>query len=140
MWLPFSPMGASAESTKNFPKPCYPELSPAARKEEAQPLASNSNDALFSSSIDKSPSLLQQSRPVIRHFVLALVLSSAALAQTVEKAVGYSVSLERRTEHIVHVSVRVPRSPAGTHELILPVWNALYQVRDFSQYVIRYSA
>jgi predicted metalloprotease with PDZ domain len=50
------------------------------------------------------------------------------------------VSLAGRAEHVVHVSLRVPSSAAPRHDLVLPVWNALYQVRDFSQYITRFSA
>lgn len=54
--------------------------------------------------------------------------------------VSYGVSLAHRAEHVVHVSVRLLDSPDPRHDLVLPVWNALYQVRDFSQYVVATSA
>lgn len=43
--------------------------------------------------------------------------------------VSYGVSLKRAAEHIVHVDA-VTHQPAA--EFQLPVWNALYQVRDFA--------
>jgi predicted metalloprotease with PDZ domain len=43
--------------------------------------------------------------------------------------VSYGVSLKRAAEHIVHVDA-VTHQPAD--EFQLPVWNALYQVRDFA--------
>ena len=72
-------------------------------------------------------------------FILLLVCG-VALAQSDADQPFYTVSLARRGEHVVHVSVRLPKTPATAHELILPVWNALYQVRDFSQYVLRVAA
>jgi predicted metalloprotease with PDZ domain len=43
--------------------------------------------------------------------------------------VSYGVSLKRAAEHIVHVDA-VTHQPAA--EFQLPVWNALYEVRDFA--------
>lgn len=48
--------------------------------------------------------------------------------------VHYSISLANPEKHLVEVTIDVPRG-AGNRELQLPVWNALYQVRDFSQYM-----
>jgi len=49
-------------------------------------------------------------------------------------AVRYIVSLANRLEHLV--GVRILLGPgASERDLQLPAWNALYQVRDFSQYV-----
>ncbi len=48
--------------------------------------------------------------------------------------VAYTVSLESPAEHLVRVQIIVPPGPA-TRELQLPVWNALYQIRDFSQFI-----
>jgi predicted metalloprotease with PDZ domain len=48
--------------------------------------------------------------------------------------VSYTVSLFRPEQHLLHITLQVP--PGATEQdLQLPVWNALYQVRDFSQYV-----
>jgi predicted metalloprotease with PDZ domain len=68
------------------------------------------------------------------------LLSGIAFAQGDGDTISYAVSLAHRAEHLVHVSVRVPKAAQASHELVLPVWNALYQVRDFSQYVMRFSA
>ena len=43
----------------------------------------------------------------------------------------YFVSLSNRAEHLAHVSIRL-RDDADIRPLDMPVWNALYQVRDFS--------
>ena len=48
--------------------------------------------------------------------------------------VGYTVSLASPQQHLVEVQLFLPPG-APDHELQLPVWNALYQVRDFAQYV-----
>jgi predicted metalloprotease with PDZ domain len=48
--------------------------------------------------------------------------------------VRYIISLVSPERHLVRVTVEIPLGD-DTHELQLPVWNALYQVRDFSQYM-----
>jgi predicted metalloprotease with PDZ domain len=47
---------------------------------------------------------------------------------------GYTVSLTSPQQHLVNVQIALPPGPAQ-RELQLPVWNALYQIRDFAQYV-----
>jgi predicted metalloprotease with PDZ domain len=49
-------------------------------------------------------------------------------------AVHYSVSLAHPEKHLLHVNLNLSAG-APERELQLPVWNALYQVRDFSQYL-----
>jgi predicted metalloprotease with PDZ domain len=46
----------------------------------------------------------------------------------------YFVSLANSSSHIAHVSIRLA-SFSGDAELEMPVWNALYQVRNFSAHV-----
>ena len=48
--------------------------------------------------------------------------------------VRYTISLANPASHLLHVRLTLP-GEARTCQLQLPVWNALYQVRDFSQYV-----
>ena len=48
--------------------------------------------------------------------------------------VRYVVSLDNRPDHVVEVKI-VLGPGASERDLQLPVWNALYQIRDFSQYV-----
>jgi predicted metalloprotease with PDZ domain len=48
--------------------------------------------------------------------------------------VRYIISLAHRPEHLVGVKILLGPG-ASDRDLQLPVWNALYQVRDFSQYV-----
>ena len=73
------------------------------------------------------------SRKLALVLVLFVCLSSiGSFAQT--DAVRYRISLANPGDHLVHVQIILPAG-AGERQLQLPVWNALYQVRDFSQYV-----
>ncbi len=65
-------------------------------------------------------------------FALAFFLSVfSACAQGVT---NYTISLANPDQHLIEVRVVLPDGTAD-RELQLPVWNALYQVRDFAQYV-----
>jgi predicted metalloprotease with PDZ domain len=68
-------------------------------------------------------------RPLFR---LALILATA-LAPCCA-ATDYTISLANPEQHLVEVQVQLGEGPAQ-RELQLPVWNALYQVRDFAQSV-----
>lgn len=48
--------------------------------------------------------------------------------------ISYSISLANPEQHLAHVQIMLPAGHPA-RELQLPVWNALYQIRDFSQYV-----
>ena len=62
-----------------------------------------------------------------------LVTCAVALAQSAPP-VSYTVSLASPEQHLVEV--RLTLAPgAAERELQLPVWNALYQIRDFAQYL-----
>jgi predicted metalloprotease with PDZ domain len=63
--------------------------------------------------------------------VLLYLLCNSCLAQS---AVRYTISLENPDRHLIHITMEIPPG-RDTHELQVPVWNALYQVRDFSQYM-----
>jgi predicted metalloprotease with PDZ domain len=57
-----------------------------------------------------------------------------AATASLQSPVRYTISLANRAEHRVQVKLLLnPGAPE--RDLQLPVWNALYQVRDFSQYV-----
>jgi len=63
-----------------------------------------------------------------------MLLASTVVAQQPvfwcpAEGVAYGVSLKRAADHVVHVDA-VTRQPASQFQL--PVWNALYQVRDFA--------
>ena len=49
-------------------------------------------------------------------------------------ATSYTISLANPDQHLIEVQILLPEG-AAQRELQLPVWNALYQVRDFAQYV-----
>jgi len=53
--------------------------------------------------------------------------------------VRYTVTLADPARHLVQVSMEIPAGHE-THELQLPAWNALYQVRDFAQFMDSISA
>lgn len=80
----------------------------------------------------RPPSLF--SRALIWASICAFVLLRSSIALAQSDAVSYSVSLASPAQHLVEVQIILPPG-AAQHELQLPVWNALYQVRDFSQYV-----
>ena len=71
---------------------------------------------------------------------MALVLSAGfALAAPAQvhansSVIHYVVTLVNPAEHLVKVEIDLPSGPAQ-RELQLPVWNATYQIRDFSEYV-----
>jgi len=52
----------------------------------------------------------------------------------IPRPVYYTISLLHPEQHLLHINIQVPPGDE-MQELQLPVWNALYQVRDFSQYV-----
>lgn len=76
------------------------------------------------------------------HLAVAMLIALGAViarAQSSENtlqpaAVHYRVSLADSAARLVHIRMDLPAG-AAERELQLPVWNALYQVRDFSQYV-----
>ncbi len=73
---------------------------------------------------------------VFLSFWTAVAQSSAALLPATNAApdTSYVISLAEPEQHLVDVQVFLPEG-AAQRELQLPVWNALYQVRDFVQYV-----
>src|SRR6478672_8995294 len=62
-----------------------------------------------------------------------LVLLSLGAVQ-VYATVRYTVTLADPARHLVQISMEIPAG-RDTHELQLPVWNALYQIRDFAQFM-----
>lgn len=48
--------------------------------------------------------------------------------------IHYTISLAHASEHLVQVELTLPPG-APKRDVQMPVWNALYQVRDFSQYI-----
>jgi predicted metalloprotease with PDZ domain len=68
-----------------------------------------------------------------RQILRVAVLLWMALARS-NAATTYTISLASPEQHLVEVQILLPEG-ATQRELQLPVWNALYQVRDFAQYV-----
>src|ERR1700691_1882778 len=73
------------------------------------------------------------SRTPARQIVLLILLCCVALARS-HAATSYTISLANPEQHLLQVQIILPEGSAR-RELQLPVWNALYQVRDFAQYV-----
>ena len=48
--------------------------------------------------------------------------------------IRYTVSLAGYQEHLLRIQIELPAG-APSRKVQLPVWNALYQVRDFAQYI-----
>ncbi len=73
-----------------------------------------------------------------RFLLLALVLAAPAVGwgQTTPATavVRYTLSVADREHHLLRV--KLDPVPASDLKVQLPVWNALYQVRDFAQYVL----
>ena len=63
------------------------------------------------------------------------LLQLLCLAPTLSFATTtYTISLSDLNQHLAEVQILLPAG-AAQRELQLPVWNALYQIRDFAQYV-----
>ena len=63
---------------------------------------------------------------------LALALLALSAVAHAAPPVDYYLSLARAREHVIHVRIHLAGTSAE-RDLQLPVWNALYQVRDFAQ-------
>src|SRR5438270_2564490 len=75
-----------------------------------------------------------RSRSVHLSALLLVLLATAASSQTRSK-LDYTILLADPVHHRVHVTMTYDPESGG-HQVQLPVWNALYQVRDFSKNVI----
>ncbi|MGC2058476.1 MAG: hypothetical protein WA653_09475, partial [Candidatus Sulfotelmatobacter sp.] len=64
------------------------------------------------------------------HLILLVCVASISASATT----NYTVSLTNPEQHLVEVQITLPEGSAQ-RDLQLPVWNALYQVREFAQYV-----
>jgi predicted metalloprotease with PDZ domain len=72
-------------------------------------------------------------RAPTREIISVVLLLGLTLARC-GAATEYTVSLANPEHHLVEVQIILPAG-STQRELQLPVWNALYQVRDFAQYV-----
>jgi predicted metalloprotease with PDZ domain len=72
-------------------------------------------------------------RALTRQMIPLILFLSVTLARS-SAATNYTIALANPEQHLVEVQIILPEG-AAQRELQMPVWNALYQVRDFSQYV-----
>ena len=75
----------------------------------------------------------RRKRLLLATFVASLLIIVSHPAFAADH-IHYIVSLSKPEKHLVQVTIDIPPGQ-NTRELQLPVWNALYQVRDFSQYM-----
>lgn len=72
-------------------------------------------------------------------FIILVFLAGSAFGQQLsacpEKGTSYLVRLADPSAHLIHIEATF-RAAGGKQRIQLPVWNALYQVRDFSQYML----
>jgi predicted metalloprotease with PDZ domain len=66
--------------------------------------------------------------------VLLLFAISIIPLRAAAQPISYTISLANAEQHLVEVQIILPEGPTQ-RKLQFPVWNALYQVRDFAQYV-----
>jgi len=67
--------------------------------------------------------------------ILAALLGIASfVAGQTSAGTAYTVLLANPAQHLVDIQISLRPGPAE-RELQLPVWNALYQIRDFAQYI-----
>ena len=63
-----------------------------------------------------------------------LVCLIAVASSSAQTPIDYTITLKSPEQHLVEIEVALPPG-AAERELQLPVWNALYQVRNFSQFI-----
>jgi predicted metalloprotease with PDZ domain len=74
------------------------------------------------------------SRSQLRRWLLHIFLFLCGTFLSASAATEYTILLAHPEQHLIEVHLALPEG-AAERELQLPVWNALYQIRDFSQYV-----
>lgn len=72
----------------------------------------------------------------MRPLIVTLLCAIATLPAPGQQppASRYTLSLSKAAQHLIGLTLEISPGP-DTRLLQLPVWNALYQVRDFSQYL-----
>jgi predicted metalloprotease with PDZ domain len=68
-------------------------------------------------------------KPAILGFLLMLTISSSSQA-----TIHYAVSLDHPEQHLFHVTMTIP-DVTGEVLVQMAAWNALYQIRDFSNHL-----
>jgi predicted metalloprotease with PDZ domain len=69
-----------------------------------------------------------------RRYFAAVILFLCVSPLPSAAATDYEIILSQPDQHLLEVHIELPPG-SPVRELQLPVWNAIYQVRDFSQYV-----
>jgi predicted metalloprotease with PDZ domain len=82
----------------------------------------------------RNPCFYRPSRNRRRLAASILLLLLTIAAPRSHAATNYTIALTDPGRHLLEIQIILPEGPAQ-RELQLPVWNALYQIRDFSQYV-----
>jgi predicted metalloprotease with PDZ domain len=77
--------------------------------------------------------------PALRLRLFVLLLFTGLPALSAHATIRYSISLSERSSSRFHVRMEVP-ALADSVEVDMPVWNALYQVRDFAHRIERLHA
>ena len=70
----------------------------------------------------------------LAYFPIRLILLVCAASISASATTEYTVSLVNPEQHLVEVQIILAEGSAQ-RDMQLPVWNALYQVRDFAQFV-----
>src|ERR1700730_15328007 len=76
----------------------------------------------------------QMTRAALFVAILAALLFASDVNAQQLTAITYNITLASPEQHLVEVQLVLPEGP-DQRELQLPVWSALYQIRDFAQYV-----
>lgn len=75
-----------------------------------------------------------QRRPPADFIAIVLTLFTLSAFALAEPDASYNVTLSSPVDHLIEVQLILPPGPAH-RELQMPVWNAIYQIRDFAQYI-----
>ena len=78
-------------------------------------------------------------RSRLAHCLASLFLFVAVAPAQTESKLDYTITLADAAHHRVHVTMSYDPESGG-NQVQLPVWNALYQVRDFAKNVIAVKA
>ena len=79
------------------------------------------------------PSLTASDRRLLTPFfllALGMIFAGTAFGRAQSFPVRYLLDLREPASHLVSVTMKIPRTTAGT-EFQMPAWNNLYQIRDF---------
>ena len=77
---------------------------------------------------------IMQAARRLAQLAFCLAILATHWAGGADTGISYSISLDSPEKHLVDVQIILPAG-AAARDLQLPVWNALYQVRDFAQFV-----